>query len=287
MKGRLTVKEKSAFYFKTQFMGKKKNLSGLEQSDLDFINEKLGKTVADYRSIDDVVSATNLKMLNYKLNIKCKNTKQKKFLKNLQDLEIKLNICDAPAGVGKSLLALTAGLYHLKNGNVDKIIVIVPTVEASEATKIGLLPGSIEEKTYPFQLATRYTIEKILKISGNIGYREISQQLINSGLIEFELLSYARGRTFDDAYIIIDEAENLSKRETLLLIGRMGEGNTKIALLGDKEQCDRKGIRDFNDSGLIHAKEKLIDVEGVSVDEFDNNDIVRNSFISRVFENWN
>ena len=80
--------------------------------------------------------------------------------------------------------------------------------------------------------------------------------MVNSGLIEFELLSYARGKTFDDAFIIIDEAENLSKRETLLLIGRMGEGNTKIVLLGDKEQCDRKGIRDFNDSGLVHAKEK-------------------------------
>jgi phosphate starvation-inducible PhoH-like protein len=224
--------------------------------------------------------------LNFKLDVKCKNQKKKRFIKNLQDLDIKLNVCDAPAGVGKSLLALTAGLHHLKNGNISKIIVIVPTVEASEATKIGLLPGSIEEKIKPFQMATISTLEKILKLSGNISYREITSQLINGGLIEFELLSYARGKTFDDAFIIIDEAENLSKRETLLLIGRMGEGNTKIVLLGDREQCDRKGIRDFNDSGLIHAKEKLKDVEGVSIDEFDNNDIVRNSFITKVFENW-
>jgi phosphate starvation-inducible PhoH-like protein len=99
-------------------------------------------------------------------------------------------------------------------------------------------------------------------------------------------LSYARGRTFDDAFIIIDEAENLSKRETLLLIGRMGEGNTKIAILGDKEQCDRKGIRDLNDSGLVHAKEKLIGVDGVSIDEFTNDDIVRNTFITKIFEKW-
>ena len=183
-------------------------------------------------------------------------------------------------------MALTAGLYHLKNGNVDKILIIVPTVEASEATKIGLLPGTIEEKTYPFQLATRSTLEKILKLSVNLSYKEIAKQLIKSGLVEFELLSYARVRTFDNAFIIIDEAENLSKRETLLLIGRMGEGNTKIALLGDKEQCDRKGIRDFNDSGLIHAKERLADIDGVSVDEFTNEDIVRNSFISKVFERW-
>lgn len=267
-------------------MGKKKNLKeGLTEAELDFIEQKMKRDSAlNYLTSEGL--CTKLKTLNFKLNVKCKNSKQKTYLKNLQDLNIKLNICDAPAGVGKSLLALTAGLYHLKNGNVEKIIVIVPTVEASEATKIGLLPGTIEEKTYPFQIATRSTLEKILKLSGNIGYKEEAQQLINSGLIEFELLSYARGRTFDNAFIIIDEAENLSKRETLLLIGRMGDGNTKIALLGDKEQCDRKGIRDFNDSGLIHAKEKLLDVEGVSVDEFTNQDIVRNTFITKIFEKW-
>lgn len=268
-------------------MGKKKNLKGsVDDLEMEFINEKMKKdSITNYITSEGLCS--RLKSLNFKLNIKCKNQKQKTFLNNLQDLDKKLNICDAPAGVGKSLLALTAGLYHLKNGNVSKMIVIVPTVEASEATKIGLLPGTIEEKTYPFQIATRSTIEKILKLSGNIGYKEEAQMLINSGLIEFELLSYARGRTFDDSFIVIDEAENLSKRETLLLIGRMGEGNTKIVLLGDKEQCDRKGIRDFNDSGLVHAEEKLISVEGVTIDKFDNNDIVRNSFITKIFENWN
>jgi len=266
-------------------MAKKRHLKDIDEIDIEFIDEKMKKDSAlNYLTSQGL--CTQLKALNFKLNVKCKNTKQKEFLKHLQDLDIKLNICDAPAGVGKSLLALTAALQCLKNGSVDKIIIIVPTVEASEATKIGLLPGSIEDKTYPFQIATRSTLEKILKLSGNIGYKEEVQQLFNSGYIEFELLSYARGRTFDNAYIIIDEAENLSKRETLLLIGRMGEGNTKIALLGDKEQCDRKGIRDFNDSGLIHAKEKLSDVEGVSIDEFTNKDIVRNSFITKIFEKW-
>ena len=266
-------------------MGKKKNLQGLSDEELEFIEEKMKKD-SSFNYITSDGLCTKLKTLNYRLDIKCKNEKQKQFLKNLKDLKIKLNICDAPAGVGKSFLALTAALHHLKNGNISKIIVIVPTVEASEATKIGLLPGSIEEKTYPFQIATRSTVEKILKLSGNISYIEEAKQLINSGLIEFELLSYARGRSFDDAFIIIDEAENLSNRETLLLIGRMGEGNTKIALLGDREQCDRKGIRDLNDCGLVHAKENLSSVDGVSIDEFSNKDIVRNKFITKVFEKW-
>ena len=267
-------------------MGKKKHLKdGIDSLELEFIEEKMKKDSAlNYITSEGLY--TKLKTLNFKLNVKCKNQKQKDFLRHLQDLDVKLNICDAPAGVGKSLLALTAGLYLLKNGKVDKIIVIVPTVEASEATKIGLLPGTIEEKTYPYQIATRSTLEKILKMSDNIEYKEIAQKLFSSGLIEFELLSYARGRTFDNSMIIIDEAENLSKRETLLLIGRMGDGNTKIVLLGDKEQCDRAGLRDFNDSGLIHAKERLADVEGVAVDEFTNEDIVRNRFITKVFNKW-
>ena len=267
-------------------MGRKKRLEeSISELEKEFIEQKMkGDSALNYLTSEGL--CTQLKTLNYKLDVKCKNNKQKNFIKNLQNLDIKLNICDAPAGVGKSLLALTAGLYHLKNGNISKIIVIVPTVEASEATKIGLLPGSIEEKIKPFQIATISTLEKIMKLSGNISYKEIVSQLINSGLIEFELLSYARGKTFDDSFIIIDEAENLSKRETLLLIGRMGEGNTKIVLLGDREQCDRKGIRDFNDSGLIHAKESLSEVDGVAIDEFTNQDIVRNSFITKIFEKW-
>ena len=66
----------------------------------------------------------------------------------------------------------------------------------------------------------------------------------------------------------------------------MGDGNTKIVLLGDKEQCDRKGLRDSSDCGLVHAKERLKDVEGVAIDEFNNNDIVRNTFITKIFEKW-
>ena len=266
-------------------MGKKKNLKGLTNDELDYIDRKMGSDSAlNYLTSEGL--GTRLKALNFKLNVQCKNKKQKQFLKNLQDLNIKLSICDSPAGVGKSLLALTAGLYHLKNGNVSKIIVIVPTVEASEATKIGLLPGGIEEKVQPYRMATIGTLEKILKLSENMAYKEEVQILINGGFIEFELLSYARGSTFDDAFIIIDEAENLSKRETLLLIGRMGDGNTKIALLGDRLQCDRKDLKSLNDCGLVHAKERLRDIDEVSVDEFSNEDIVRNPFITKVFDNW-
>lgn len=266
-------------------MARKKNLKDIDELDMQLIDEKMG-----YHRTDEYLTSCGLiRQLNatkFKLDIKCKNEKQKLFLKNLKDLNYKLNICDAPAGVGKSLLALTAGLYHIKSGNVDKMIVIVPTVEASEATKIGLLPGSIEEKIKPYQIATQSSVEKILKLSGNADYQQKAQMLFNSGLIEFELLSYARGRTFDNAFIVIDEAENLSNRETLLLLGRMGDGNTKVVLLGDKEQCDRKGLRGLSDCGLVHAEEHLASIDEVSVDKFTYDDIVRNSFITKIFNQW-
>lgn len=268
-------------------MARKKHLKNIDNVDMELIDEKmkLNSSNNNYEYVDGYKN--QLKLLNYKLDIKCKNEKQKDFLNNLKDINLKVNICDSPAGVGKSLLALTAGLYHLKNGNVSKVIVIVPTVEASEATKIGLLPGSIDEKIMPYKIATMSTLEKILKLSGNVGYHEIAVALVNSGLIEFELLSFARGRNFDDAFIILDEAENLSKKECILLMSRLGEGNSKIALIGDEQQCDRKDIKKVDACGLTYAIAKLREIDGISINEFTNEDIVRNPFLTRLLNAWN
>jgi len=266
-------------------MGKTKRLKEIDEADLAFIEEKMGRKQDNCVPINNY--AIQLKSLCFKLDVKCKNAKQKKFFNNLKDLDKKVNICDSPAGVGKSLLALTAGLYHLKNGNCSKIIIIVPTVEASDACKIGLLPGSVDEKVYPYTVATRTNIEKILKISGNIAYKEMASQLINSGFIEFELLSFARGRNYDDAFVILDEAENLSNKEAILLMSRMGEGNSKIAIIGDHEQCDRKNLKSLDDCGLVTAINRLEGVDEITVDRFTNEDIVRNPFLTKLLNAWN
>lgn len=266
-------------------MGKTKRLKEIDEADLAFIEEKMGRKQDNCVPINNY--AIQLKSLSFKLDVKCKNAKQKKFFNNLKDLEKKVNICDSPAGVGKSLLALTAGLYHLKNGNCSKVIIIVPTVEASDACKIGLLPGSVDEKIHPYTIATRTNIEKILKISGNIAYKEMASQLINGGFIEFELLSFARGRNYDDAFVILDEAENLSNKEAILLMSRMGEGNSKIAIIGDHEQCDRKNFKSLDDCGLVTAIKRLEGVDEITVDRFTNEDIVRNPFLTKLLNAWN
>lgn len=267
-------------------MAKKRHLKGIDVDEMAYIDEKFKAPSLSEgcEYVDDFKN--NLKALGFKLEVKCKSEKQKVFWNNLKDLSKKINICDAPAGVGKSFLALAAGLYHLKGGNVSKMVVIVPTVEASETTKIGLLPGTINDKIAPYKMATISTIEKILKLSGNMAYHDICKILIHSGIIEFELLSYARGRNFDDCFLILDEAENLTKKECLLLMTRLGEGNAKIALIGDKEQCDRKDMKDFNKCGLVYAADKLKDLEEVTVDEFTNEDIVRNPFLTKLLNAW-
>lgn len=265
-------------------MGRKKHLQGLTEEEMSLINQKMEKAsyvegVEDYKN--------QLKSLSFKLNIKCKTEKQKEFLSNLKNIKKKVNICNAPAGVGKSFLALYAALYCLKNGDIDTITVIVPTVEASEACKIGLLPGTIDDKIEPYKVATISTLEKILKESGNIDYKSYVQYLLNTNTVRFDLLSYARGRNYDNTFLILDEAENLSKKECLLLMTRIGEGNSKIVLIGDEQQCDRKDIRKIDASGLLYAEEKLNGLEEVSIDKFTNQDIVRNKFLTKLLDAWN
>lgn len=269
-------------------MGRKKHLKDLPKEELEYIDEKMKtsqKITAEYEDKNEY--RTQLRMNNYKLFIKCKNQKQRTFLKHLLDMNKKVNICNAPAGVGKSFLALYAGLECLKKGEVEKITIIVPTVEASEVCKIGLLPGSIDEKIEPYKIATISTIEKILRVSGNLDYKYYIQYLINNKLIDFDLLSYARGRNYDNTFLILDEAENLSKKECLLLMTRIGEGNSKIVLIGDEQQCDRKDLRNVEYSGLRYAEEKLANLEEVTIDKFVNEDIVRNEFLTKLLNAWN
>jgi len=262
-------------------MARKKHLNGIDREDMELINQKMSKK---YELVDDY--KTHLKSLSYKLDIKCKNEKQKDFLNHLKDTTKKLNICNAPAGVGKSYLALSAALYQLKLGIVSKIIVLVPTVEASEACKIGLLPGSIDEKIDPWRRVTINTLEKILNASENYNSKAIVGNLINSGLITFELLSYVRGANFDDSFVILDESENLSKKECLLLLSRLGDKNSKIALIGDEQQCDRKDLKTIDLCGLKYAEMKLQGLEEVTVDHFTNEDIVRNPFLTKLLNAW-
>ena len=269
-------------------MGKKKRFQGLSEEDKLMIEEKMSYThdgQENTRYVDDY--KRRVKAMCYRIDIQCQTEKQQVFYNHLLDTNKKVNICDAPAGVGKSFLALAAGLSLLKEGTISNVIIVVPTIEASETCRIGLLPGTIEEKLKPYTIAAMANVEKILRIGGSTNPREVTQYLFNNGLIRFELLSYARGRTLDDCFLILDEAENLSQKECLLLLTRIGDGSSKVALLGDREQCDRRDVRGTNACGLIYAADKLANLDEVTVDEFETSDIVRNPIITKILNAWN
>jgi phosphate starvation-inducible PhoH-like protein len=267
-------------------MGKKKNLKGLDEFDLEIINEKLGKSVTDYINPDDIVSATSLKALSYKIDIKCKNEKQKEFLKNLKDKNHQICFASGAAGAGKSYISLAYALSALKDGgnSFDKIIIVIPTCPAGNMD-IGLLKGTYEDKIRPYLEADTYTMEKIMKNSGNGMPIDNVRTLISHGYIDYQLVNFARGKTFDNCIVLINEAENYSREEMLLLLTRMGE-NSKFIISGDPIQKDRKDLKK-NGDGLTYAIERLKNLEETCVTIFTNDDIVRNPLITKVLENWN
>lgn len=263
-------------------MGRKKNLKGIDEADMELINSKMS-----YGSEDRGESSyTNCsKALNYKINLKCKNQSQKLLHNLIKSKEITFAI--GSPGSGKSFISLTTALELLKGENAyNKIIIMVPTCEASSYLSIGLLPGSYDEKIAPYLEADTYTMEKILNLSGNVSSKKSINDLIKCGLVDFQLVNFARGKSFDNCILLINESENYSKEEMLLLLTRMGD-NCKMIISGDKEQMDRKDLKkNGNQCGLMYAVEHLKDMEEVGVVEFTIDDIVRNPLISKIINNW-
>lgn len=227
------------------------------------------------------------KHLNYKINLKCKSRRQKEFFNILKDRSKEIVFGVGSAGAGKTYVAMCEALTELRDGLCEKIIFITPTTEAgSSANRIGLLPGSPDEKVSVYLENMRNTIAKILKMSGNHNSEELAKNLVKDGFIEVKLMNYARGTTYDNAIVIIDEGENFSKSEMLLLLTRIGE-NTRYYILGDEQQCDSKSIKFDGKSGMMYAFDRLSEIDEVDGIEFTDDDIVRNPIIGKILKFWN
>ena len=244
-----------------------------------------------YKELNEGVLLDSLKTqvkTNYKVQIKCKNKKQKEFLRRLKDPNKIICFGIGSAGTGKSYISLAYALQALqdKDSLFDKIIIITPTCEAGAMT-LGYLKGSIDDKMHPYIEADKYTMSKILDNSNNnLKGKDIIEYLVQNDKINFELVNFARGKSFDNALILIAEAENFNKQEMLLLLTRIGE-NSKIVISGDIEQLDRKDIKRTNEEcGIEYAINKLQDMGETSITVFTNDDIVRNPIISKIIDKW-
>ena len=201
--------------------------------------------------------------------IKCKTLGQQKYID-----AIKKNTCVfavGPAGTGKTYLAIAMAVVALKNKDIERIILTRPAVEAGE--KLGFLPGDLQQKVDPY---LRPLYDALNDMMGPEGY----QRLMERGALEVAPLAYMRGRTLNDAFIILDEAQNTTSEQMKMFLTRMGVGS-KVVITGDITQID---LPTDKVSGLKEAMKVLRDVEGVGICQLTQEDVVRHVMVQRIIE---
>ena len=203
---------------------------------------------------------------------KCKTYNQYRFYKEIKKSDLIFSI--GPAGTGKTFLSVLMACTALKKGEVYKIIITRPAVEAGES--LGFLPGDLKEKIDPYLMPIYDALDAILG-------KEQKDKLIEKGTIEVMPLAYMRGRTLDEAFVILDEAQNTTDKQMLMFLTRLGF-NSKMIVNGDITQIDLNINK--NVSGLVCALNKLKGIDKISFIEFNNNDVVRNPLVQNIIERF-
>jgi phosphate starvation-inducible protein PhoH and related proteins len=202
-----------------------------------------------------------------KPSVTAKTVGQKKYLDAIRKHDITFGI--GPAGTGKTYLAVAMALATLRAGEVSRIILTRPAVEAGEA--LGFLPGDLYEKILPYLRPLHDALHDMLPT-------EEIQKLTERTTIEIAPLAYMRGRTLNNAFIILDEAQNSTTEQMLMFLTRLGHGS-KAVITGDETQVD---LPAHKHSGLLEAHRVLRKVDGIAVIEFDKRDVVRHPLVQRI-----
>lgn len=210
----------------------------------------------------DVIAITNKGR-----QIKCKTLGQKRYVQALKEFELVFGI--GPAGTGKTYLAVAMAVQSFKNKEVEKIILTRPAVEAGE--KLGFLPGDLQSKVDPY---LRPLYDAMQEFLGLESYRTLTER----GAIEVAPLAYMRGRTLNNAYIILDEAQNCSSEQMKMFLTRIGEGS-RVVVTGDVTQID---LPKEKTSGLVQAVKILDNVDGIKIIRLSHKDVVRHELVQRI-----
>ncbi|MCT4621202.1 MAG: PhoH family protein [Marinisporobacter sp.] len=201
--------------------------------------------------------------------IKPKTLGQKKYAQSIKKNDVVFGI--GPAGTGKTYLAMAMAVKAFKNKEVSKIILTRPAVEAGES--LGFLPGDLQEKVDPYLRPLYDALYDILGGETFLKYKE-------RGMIEVAPLAYMRGRTLNDSFIILDEAQNTTREQMKMFLTRMGIGS-KAVVTGDITQID---LPKGKASGLKQAVDILSDVEGIGFIFLNENDVVRHALVQRIIK---
>ncbi|MFF2456649.1 PhoH family protein [Peribacillus simplex] len=200
-------------------------------------------------------------------SIKVKTIGQRYYIQAIKKQDLVFGI--GPAGTGKTYLAVVMAINALKNGHVKRIILTRPAVEAGES--LGFLPGDLKEKVDPYLRPLYDALHDLLGM-------EQTQRMIERGTIEIAPLAYMRGRTLEDAFVILDEAQNTTEAQMKMFLTRLGFGS-KMVITGDRTQIDLpKGMK----SGLVRVEEILKNVKGLSFVYFEQSDVVRHPLVAKI-----
>src|SRR5436190_23683620 len=202
-----------------------------------------------------------------KPGVTAKTVGQKKYLDAIRHHDVTLGI--GPAGTGKTYLAVAMALAALREGRVSRIILTRPAVEAGEA--LGFLPGDLYEKILPYLRPLHDALHDMMPAE------EVQKQTERS-VIEIAPLAYMRGRTLNNAFIILDEAQNSTTEQMFMFLTRLGI-NSRAVITGDETQVD---LPPQKRSGLIEAHRALRHIEGIAIVEFTKRDVVRHPLVQRI-----
>ena len=194
---------------------------------------------------------------------------QTRYLRSVRTHDVNFGI--GPAGTGKTYLAVACAVEALETDRVTRIVLVRPAVEAGE--RLGFLPGDLQQKVDPYLRPLFDALHEML------GY-ERTAKLMDRNVIEVAPLAYMRGRTLNESFIILDEAQNTSVAQMKMLLTRIGFGSTAV-VTGDVTQIDLPGGQG---SGLRHAVDVLRSVKGITWTWFDSRDVVRHPMVSRILD---
>lgn len=208
------------------------------------------------------------KIIRLKFNPSPKNESQRLYKQSLEDST--LTIGTGPAGSGKSFIAMSVAVSKLLSNEVSKVVITRPVCEAGE--HLGFLPGTFEEKIAPYLLPLLDALQDLVGPT-------MAKKLLDDKRIEFAPLAFMRGRTFNFAYVILDEAQNTTPEQMKLFVTRIGEGS-QFAINGDESQSDLHGVPE---NGLQWITRKLSGVSrNINVVRFSNSDCVRSEIVKEL-----
>ena len=267
---------------KIVFIGQPKNV----EKTIEFINElyknfQKGKTL-DKQSITYAIELLNegnkeqieelediIAVTKKGREVKPKTIGQKHYINLIRNNDITLGV--GPAGTGKTYLAVAMAVRAFKKDEISRIILTRPAVEAGES--LGFLPGDMKDKVDPY---LRPLYDALFDMLGD----EKCAKYLERGIIEVAPLAFMRGRTLDNAFIILDEAQNTTPEQMKMFLTRLGFGS-KAVVTGDLTQID---LQSKTKSGLIQSREVLKDVDGVGINKFTEKDVVRHELVQRIIK---